>query len=79
MPHTDAQPSYQVVLTAAEFRLITMGLAGMIQDSEDIRAALRLNVQLCQQRAVQLRQAHEIASKALQNATEMESNELPPI
>lgn len=55
MPHTDAKPTYRVEFTADEFRLVTLGLAGLIRELKDQENARKLNVQLCSQRATFLK------------------------
>lgn len=73
MPHTDLMMSYHVKLTHNEYRLMTMALAGILIDQEDINDALELNVKLCQQRLKGLDDAAETAEKALEGA-ELKAN-----
>lgn len=79
MPHTDVQPYYALKLTSDEFRLVVLGLSGMLKDEEDVMDALTLNTHLCSQRANGLKQALEVASKALENASRLENPNVPPM
>jgi glycerate kinase len=75
MPHTEVKQVYTVDLTAREYRLVVMGLAGILRDQQDIEEAKILNVHLCHQRVVGLKQQKEVAEKALENAqAEIEDN-----
>jgi len=47
---------------------VVMGLAGILRDQQDIEEAKILNVHLCHQRVVGLKQQKEVAEKALENA-----------
>lgn len=79
MPHIDIQQTYKLSLTAREFRLVTMALADLLEDDEDIQDALRLNTQLCSQRERELATATDTAKKALTAASELENPNAPPI
>ena len=78
MPHTDARMNYSLTLTDREFRLVTMGLASMLIDQEDVNDALKLNTQLCHQRLVMVEQAKGVAAMALENANKLENPNIPP-
>lgn len=78
MPHTDAIQTYQVQLTTAEFRLVTLGLAGKLKDSEDQHEALSLNTKLCEQRAKSLKDKYEVAFEAMCQAQLLENPNTPP-
>lgn len=78
MPQTDSRLSYTVTFTDKEFRLVTMALADMIENEDDVAEALKLNTQLCHQRLVMVQQAQERAAKALQNASALEDRDVPP-
>jgi hypothetical protein len=69
MAQANVTPTYTLVLNAQEFRLVTLALADMLQDDEDFKAAMELNIHLCRQRATLLNQAADVAQKALTNAT----------
>jgi hypothetical protein len=45
-----------------------MGLAGILKEKQDIEDAKLLNVHLCHQRVVGLKQQKEVAEKALEHA-----------
>lgn len=72
MPHTDLKAMYQLMLTHDELRLVLLALAGKLQDQQDLRGALALNVHICHQRAKSLNTAAEIANKALDSAVKLE-------
>lgn len=78
MPHTDARMTYSLSLTDREYRLVTMGLAGKIEDQEDLADALKLNTQLCHQRLVMVEQAKRESEKALEHASMLENPNVPP-
>lgn len=78
MPHVDSRLTYSLDLNDQEFRLVTLALADLIIDQEDINSCLQLNTKLCAQRAKMTKQAAEVADKALANASEMENPNIPP-
>lgn len=71
MPHTEIAPAYVVEFTHAEFRLVTLALAGKLDDAKDVEAALKLNVHLCHQRLHNLKQITEVAAHALENSKKL--------
>ena len=78
MPHTDLLLSYNIKLTHNEYRLVTMALAGILIDQEDINDSLALNVKLCQQRLKGLDDAADTAEKALEGAELKANPNVPP-
>ena len=78
MPHTDARLNYTVTFTDREFRIVTMALADLLEDQDDIDEALKLNTTLCHQRLVMVNQAREVAEAALEKASELENPNVPP-
>lgn len=68
MPHVELKPCYSVSLTHDEFRLVTMALARMLKDPDDITRAAHLNEHLCHLRAVMLRDTLGVAERALEGA-----------
>lgn len=79
MPQIDVKQSYTVILTAQEFRLVTMGLAGKLEDPEDVEDAIYLNLALCRQRETSLTAASNVARRALENASALDNPNIPPI
>lgn len=77
MAHADCLPTYQLKLTAEEFRLITLALAGKLDEHEKAEA-LELNVHLCRIRAHHLRGQADAAAKALESAEIMQNPNIPP-
>lgn len=71
MPSTDIKPNYAVTFTSAEYRLVTMALAGLLKDPQDTKAALELNVHLCHQRSHNLNLCSEVAEKSLEMAKKL--------
>jgi len=71
--HTDVEPHYLLKLTAAEFRLIGLGLAGKLKDKEDITAAKTLNVHLTAQRVNHLKSQLDTARAAANLAVQEEA------
>ena len=74
MPHTEVKPTYQVTLTADEFRLVTLALGRLLKDPRDQLDALQLNIHLCAQREHGLGIWTEVAEKALQGAEKINKN-----
>jgi hypothetical protein len=70
--------TYNLSLTDREFRIVTMGLAGKIEEEEDVAEALKLNTQLCHQRLVMIEQAKRESEKALEHASTLENPNVPP-
>ena len=78
MPKIDTRMVYTIELTDQEFRLVTMGLANMLQDAEDATDALQLNTKLCRQRVLMVEQARQVADRALAGATALQNPSIPP-
>lgn len=76
MAQIDLDVSYTMRLTSAEFRLVTLALAGKIRSKEETRAALLLNKRLCELRARFAEQLHDVATGALTKATELSTSAL---
>ena len=71
MPLVSLHLTYAVQFTGAEYKLVTMALAGMLKPgSNDARDALVLNERLCAQRVAELKVANEIATGAHAKAIE---------
>lgn len=77
MPHTDMVPRYEISLTDVEFRVVTLALAGLLEDKQDIAASRQLNEQLCRQRGLLLKQAIDVASKAHEHAKKIMERDVP--
>ena len=63
--------AYTLRLTASEFRLLTLALAGKKLSKEEAREALYLNERLCDLRVHQIKEAQEVAVGAHQKAAEL--------
>ncbi len=74
MPHClNFKPNYIIDFTADEYRIVTMALAGILKDEEDIKAAKQLNVHLCHIRATMIKDALRTADKSLEIAKDINS------
>jgi hypothetical protein len=69
--HIDLEVTYNVRLTGAEFRLVTLALAGKLRSREEIRDALVLNERLCELRARFVAQLNETTAGAHAKASEL--------
>lgn len=69
MPHLDVKTLYHLQLTADEFRLLGLALAGKLKGA-DKKAAHELNVRLQEIRESQVQVAHDSSKSALQSAKE---------
>lgn len=78
MAHIDVKQTYLVQLTSEEFRLVTLGLAGKIKDSEDVADALQLNSKMCEYKARSLKDQHETAYQAMCQAQLLSNPNVPP-
>lgn len=78
MSHIDIKQIYVVQLTAEEFRLVTLALAGKIKEVDDQADALALNTRLCYQRSKGLKDQHEVAYQAMCQAQLLENPNIPP-
>lgn len=76
--NTEVQQNYRVEFNSNQYRLICLALAGKLKDSEDIAAALELNVQMCRQRTHVLNMQLETAAAALRNAELIQNPNIPP-
>jgi hypothetical protein len=76
--HVSSAIQFTLTVTEAEFRLLTMGLANMLQDAEDATAALSLNTKLCHQRLLAAEDNRRTAEKALAGAASLENPNIPP-
>jgi hypothetical protein len=70
MAQIDLEITYSVRFTSAEFRLVTLALAGRI-DSRDEMQALSLNERLCDLRARLTAQLSDVTAGALRKASEL--------
>ncbi len=68
MPHVDFRPSYQILLSNDEFRVVCLALAGMLKDPQDIESALVLNKHLLAHKVSHMTTTLEQAEKALERA-----------
>lgn len=71
MAHVDLEITYSMRLTTAEFRLITLALAGKLNSRDDLREALVLNERLCELRARLAMQLSEVSTGAHTRASEL--------
>lgn len=76
MAQVDLEITYSLRLTSAEFRLVTLALAGKISSKEDVREALSLNERLCELRARLTAQLSEITAGARAKASELRATVL---
>lgn len=74
MPHLDVKTLYHVQLTADEFKLLGMALAGKLKGL-DKKAAHDLNVRLQEMRESQVQIAHDSSKTALQSAKDAANGE----
>lgn len=74
MAHIELDVSYTLRLTSAEFRLLTLSLAGKLRSREEVREALLLNERLCDQRARYVAQLNDVAHGAHNKAAELCAN-----
>jgi len=71
MAHVELEVAYSVHLTGAEFRLVTLALAGKLRAREDVHEALLLNERLCDLRARFAAQLSEVSAGARDKASEL--------
>lgn len=71
MAHIDLEVTYNVRLTGAEFRLVTLALAGRLRSRDETRDALLLNERLCELRARFAAQLSETTAGAHAKASEL--------
>ncbi len=73
MATIELEITYSVRFTSAEFRLVTLALAGKAVSNEDVRDALSLNERMCDQRAKLAAQLSEVTAGAQSKASELRS------
>lgn len=73
MPHLDIKPLYHLQLTADEFKLLGLALAGKLKTVADKKAAHDLNVRLQEIRDSQLQNLNEKSRAALASAKQAAS------
>ena len=78
MANAHASLQITITFTQQEFRLVTMGLAGIIKDTEDAKDARQLNTKLCHQRVMEVDQVKREADRALENASALQNPNVPP-
>lgn len=71
MAQIDLEISYSVRFTGAEFRLVTLALAGRIESKDEMQEALALNERLCDLRARLTAQLSDVTAGALRKASEL--------
>ena len=71
MAQVDLEITYSMRLTTAEFRLVTLGLAGKLNSRDDVREALVLNEKLCELRVRLLTQLNDVSAGAHARASEL--------
>lgn len=76
MAQVDLEVTYSVRLTSAEFRIVTLALAGKVSSKDDVREALSLNVRLCELRARLTAQLSEVTAGARAKASELQATVL---
>jgi hypothetical protein len=69
MAHLDVKPLYSLQLTAEEFKLIGLALAGKL-DGKECTAARELNLKLQQMREAQQKNIYDASVAALSSAKE---------
>lgn len=74
MAQVDLDITYNVRLTSAEFRLLTLALAGRIGSKEEISEALLLNERLCQLRARLTAELSDVTAGAYKKASELRTS-----
>jgi hypothetical protein len=72
MAHTELTNTYRIDLNDREFRLVCLGLAGMLKDPEDIEEGVKLNLKLCTQRVESTAKRLETFNIVLEKAKDME-------
>jgi len=74
MAQVDLDIAYNVRLTGAEFRLVTLALAGRIASEEETRDALSLNERLCQLRARLIAELGDVTAGAYRSASALRTS-----